>query len=136
MEEFAMSFLDLDPIIAALRTRPSDFEMDGKWLLHFPSHHRFKIDQKGNVRLHARCDCAFLHVRREQGQELWNAFQIWHSAYWRPIEINEKFAKEFGSPNIWRRCCRGLSAKVRRFRRQMRAEKPSAPGIIVAAGQQ
>jgi hypothetical protein len=136
MEEFGMSFLDLGPIIAALRTRPADFEMDGKWLYHFPSHHRFKVDQIGNVRLDARCDCALLHARREQGQELWNAFQIWHSAYWRPIEINEKFAREFGSPNIWQRFYRRLRTTVRRFLRQMRAEKPSIPGIIVAADRQ
>jgi hypothetical protein len=128
MEEFGMRFLDLDPIIAALRTRPADFEMDGKWLYHFPSHHRFKVDQKGNVRLYARCDCALLRSRREQGQELWNAFQIWHSAYWRPVEINEKFAKEFGSPNIWQRFYRSLKARVRRFLRQLGPTNLLVPG--------
>jgi hypothetical protein len=132
MKEFGMSFLDLDPIIAALRTRPTDFEMDGKWLHHFPSRHRFKVDQNGNVRLDALCDCALLHAQREQGQKLWNAFQIWHSAYWRPIEINERFAREFAAPNIWRRLYRGLKARVRRFLRQVRAEKASAPAILVA----
>jgi hypothetical protein len=124
MEEFGMSFLDLDPIIAALRTRPADFEMDGKWLYHFPSHHRFKVDQKGNVILDARCDCALLRARREQGQELWDAFQIWHSAYWRPVEINEKF----GSPNIWRRFCRSLRARVRRSIREMERINLLSPG--------
>jgi hypothetical protein len=128
MEEFDMSFLDLDPIIAALRTRPTDFEMDGKWLHHFPSHHRFKVDQKGSVRLDARCDCALLRARREQGQELWNAFQIWHSAYWRPIEINEKFAREFGSPNIWQRFYRDLRARVRRSLRQIGPTNLLSPG--------
>jgi hypothetical protein len=114
MEEFVMRFLDVDPMIAALRARPSDFEMDGSWLQHLPSRHRFTIDREGNVRLDARCDCAILHVRREQGQELWNAFQIWHSAYWWPMEINKEFARHFRSPNIWQRIYRSLAVKLRR----------------------
>jgi hypothetical protein len=132
MEEFGVNFLDLDPIITALKTRPTDFEMDGKWLHHFPSRHRFRVDAKGNVRLDTLCDCALLHSRREQGQALWDAFQIWHSAYWRPIEINEKFAREFRAPNIWQRFYRRLRAKVRRSLRQVRAQ-PSASGVVVAA---
>jgi hypothetical protein len=112
MEEFVVSFLDAGPMIAALRTRPADFEMDRSWLHHFPSHHRFKIDQKGNVKLDARCDCAILHVRREQGQDLWHAFQIWHAVYWQPTMINREFARHFRSPNLWRRLYRGLRVKV------------------------
>ena len=136
MEQFGVSFLDLDPIIAALRSRPADFEMDGRWLQHFPSRHRFKVDRKGNVRLDARCDCAVLHARREQGRELWHAFQIWQSAYWRPIQINEKFAREFATPNIWQRLYRGVEARVRRLLRQVRAKRSSAPGIVLAADEQ
>jgi hypothetical protein len=126
MEEFVMSFLDVGPMIAALRTRPADFEMDGSWLHHFPSRHRFKIDREGNVGLDACCDCAILHVRREQGRELWNAFQIWHSAYWRPIEINKEFAHHFRSPNGWQRLYRSLRVKVRRALRHNRQSPTTA----------
>ena len=66
-----MAYLDVSPMIIALRTSPSDFEMKRGWLRHFPSRHEFKFDREGNVRLHARCDCAMLAVRREQGLELW-----------------------------------------------------------------
>jgi hypothetical protein len=115
MEEFVMSFLDVGPMIVALRTRPADFEMDRSWLHHFPSRHRFNIDPEGNVRVDARCDCAMLHVRREQGRELWNAFQTWHSAYWLPMETNKEFARHFSSPNIWQRLYRGVRVKSRRL---------------------
>jgi hypothetical protein len=114
MEEFVVRFLDVGPMIAALRTRPADFEMDGSWLHHFPSHHRFKIDQEGDVKIDATCDCAFLHVRREQGHELWHAFQIWRSAYWQPTLINREFARHFRAPNLWQRLYRGLRLKVYR----------------------
>lgn len=118
MEEFAMRFLDVSPMIAALRTRPADFELDGSWLYHFPSHHRFKVDQEGNVTLDARCDCALLRVRRDQGKELWKAFQIWQSAYWRPTEINKEFALHFRSPNLWQRLYRRLRGTVRQALRR------------------
>jgi hypothetical protein len=112
MEEFVVSFLDVDPMITALRTRPLDFEMDGSWLHHFPSHHRFKVDQEGNVKIDAPCDCAILHVRCEQGHELWHAFQIWYSAYWQPTLINREFARHFRSPNLLERVYCGLRVKV------------------------
>jgi hypothetical protein len=113
MDEFVMSFLDVGPIIGALRTRPADFEMDQGWLLHFPSRHRFQVDEDGTVRIDARCDCALLHVKHEQGRELWNAFQTWHAAYWRPTEINREFAWHFRPPTIWQRFYRGLRVKLR-----------------------
>jgi hypothetical protein len=115
--EQVMSYLDLSPMIAALRTRPCDFEMQQGWLHHIPSRHRFKVDREGSVRVEARCDCAMLAVRREQGRELWDAFQQWHSGYWRAVEINKEFASHFRAPTIWRRLCRQL---VRRMRRMFR----------------
>jgi len=36
MKEFVMSFLDVGPMIAALKTRPADFEMDGRLVASFP----------------------------------------------------------------------------------------------------
>jgi hypothetical protein len=123
MEEFAISFLDVGPMIAALKARPADFEMDGAWLHHFPSRHRFKIDREGKVTLDARCDCAILHVRRDQGRELWRAFEIWQSAFWQPATINREFADHFRSPNFWRRLYRGLYAQWLSIMRSMPLER-------------
>jgi hypothetical protein len=110
-----MAYLELSPMIAALRERPADFEMDHGWLTHFPSRHSFKFDREGNVKLHARCDCARLLIHAEEGQQLWSEYQIWREAYWRPIEINREFASHFRKPNVWNRLIRRLALKARRF---------------------
>jgi hypothetical protein len=125
-----MAYLDVSPMIVALRTSPSDFEMKRGWLRHFPSRHEFKFDSEGNVRLHARCDCAMLAVRREQGLELWETYQRWCASYWRPLEINEEFASHFRKPNPLIRALRNLVAKIRRpvlLRGEQRAGATEAP---------
>jgi hypothetical protein len=109
-----MAYLELSPMIAALRDRPADFEVDRGWLVHFPSRHCFMFDRLGNVAMRARCECAHLSGRLEDGQELWTAFQDWHASYWRPIEVNRQFAAHFRRPNILQRAFRRILAKARR----------------------
>jgi len=117
-------------MIIALRTNPSDFEMKRGWLHHFPSRHEFKFDREGNVRLHAYCNCAMLSVRREQGRELWETFQLWHASYWRPVEINREFASHFRKPGAVQRLLRRFIASIRRpvlRRLEERASTPMVP---------
>jgi hypothetical protein len=78
---------------------------------------------RGKVTLDARCDCAMLHVRRDQGRELWRAFEIWQSAFWQPATINREFADHFRSPNFWRRLYRGLYAQWLSIMRSMPLER-------------
>ncbi len=127
-----MTYLDVSPMITALRRSPSDFEMQRGWLHHFPSRHAFKFDREGNVRLHAHCDCAMLSVRQEQSRELWQAYQDWHVSYWRPVEINREFASHFREPNALRRLLRRITAGMRR-RFLRRAEGQSAAESMVPA---
>ncbi len=47
-----MTYLDVSPVIVALRIDRSEFEMKRGWLRHFPSRHEFKFDE-GKVRLYA-----------------------------------------------------------------------------------
>src|SRR5277367_2722493 len=108
-----MAYLELIPVIAALRDRPTDFEVDRGWLTHFPSRHSFKFDRQGDVKLRAHCDCASLSVCPEQGQDLWTAFQDWRTNYWRPIEINREFAAHFRQPNVLQRAFRRVLARLR-----------------------
>ena len=110
-----MAYLELSPMIAALRDRPADFELDRGWLVHFSSRHAFMFDRQGNVAVRARCACAHLSVRLEDGQELWGAYREWRANYWRPIEINREFAAHFRKPSIFRRALRRLLSKVRRL---------------------
>ena len=108
-----MAYLELSPMIAALRECPEDFEIDRGWLTHFPSRHSYKIDSEGNVRLHAHCDCAFLSIRCDDGLALWKAYQEWRQNYWRPIEINREFASHFGRPNVAQRFLRSVLRRIR-----------------------
>lgn len=110
-----MAYLDVEPMIVALRSSADDFEMNHGWLHHFPSHHRFKIHRSGKVRLNARCDCAQLAIREQQGLQLRDAFQDWYASYWRPIEINREFASHFERPGPAGRVWRALMRRLRRF---------------------
>lgn len=109
-----MAYLDLSPMLQAMRVRPSEFEMQGVYLHHVPSHHLLNFDTSGIARVHARCDCAMLDVSREQSEEMRAAMSAWKVVYWEPrlaqIEaekrataINREFASHFRPPNAWRR---------------------------------
>ena len=109
------SYLNVEPMVVALRSRPGDFEMNHGWLHHFPSNHRFKISKKGKVRLSARCDCARLAVQEYQGLALRDAFEEWYSIFWRPIEINREFSAHFDPPSLRARILRGCARRLRRL---------------------
>jgi len=109
-----MAYLDLTPMLQAMRTRPSEFEMQGSYLRHKPSHHLLNFDIWGNARVHARCDCAMLDVTREQSEEMKAAIAAWKVVYWEPhlaqleaerraAQINREFASHFRPPGLWRR---------------------------------
>ena len=109
-----MAYLDLTPMLQAMRARPSEFEMYGPFLQHIRSQHLLEVDRRGNARVHARCDCAMLQVSREQGEEMKAAFSAWKIVYWEPhlaqieaekraAKINREFASHFRPPGAWRR---------------------------------
>ena len=79
-----MAYLDLSPMLQAMRARPSEFEMQGSYLRHISSHHLLNFDIWGNARVHARCDCAMLDVSREQSDEMKSAIAAWRVVYWEP----------------------------------------------------
>jgi hypothetical protein len=112
-----MAYLDVSPMITALRTQASDFELSRGWLKHAPSRHRFKFDRYGNVSIDAHCDCASLSVAPEQSRELWQEFQVWREVYWRPVEINREFASHFKEPNAFQRMIRRINLAWRRATR-------------------
>ena len=109
-------FLDVSPLIAALRAQPSDFEFSGARLLHVPTRHSFQFDRRGNVAIDADCGCSGMSVRSEQGQELFTAFNDWREEYWQPLERNREFASHFRTPNAWVRLFRDIRMAWRRFR--------------------
>ena len=109
-----MNYLDVSPLVTALRASPEAFEYTGGALHHIPSRHRFKFSSEGNVRLDAQCSCSFLSIRKEQEPSLYEAFQEWRVNYWRPIEINREFAAHFAPLPAWRRFLIDLTARLHR----------------------
>ena len=78
----SVRYLDVAPMISALRFQPSDFEFSHGWLNHVPSRHRFQFDRSGRVTIDALCGCAALSVRPEQADELHTMFKTWRHSYW------------------------------------------------------
>ncbi len=90
-----MPYLDVNPMMTALRTAPEEFEMVSGWLHHIRSRHSFRFSPDEPVEIRAACNCALLAVRPEQEPQLATCFREWQSSYWRPLEINREFASHF-----------------------------------------
>jgi hypothetical protein len=129
-----MAYLDVNPMMVALRNTPEEFEIKQGWLFHTPSQHSFKFDSEGHVVIRADCNCAFLAVRAEQEQALFKAFQEWQTVYWRPYEINKEFASHFRPRSAIRQQLINLTAKLhRRLLRQEGEAHRHHEGAMVPA---
>src|SRR6266567_3014440 len=97
-----MTYLELAPLITAIRSRPEEFEFSNDTLHHVRSRHLFRFVSDDNMEIHAACDCSFLRASKEQTRVFHAAYREWHASYWRPLEINREFASHF-EPALWRR---------------------------------
>lgn len=118
-----MTYLDLAPAIAAIRSRPEEFEFVHDSLHHVRSRHRFHFVGEDDVRIDAACDCSLLRASREQAKAFHSAYREWHASYWRRVEINREFASHFAPPPLWRRLAIRL---LERLLSPPRSAKPSA----------
>ncbi len=107
-----MAYLDVNPLMGSLRTRPEEFNFRGDWLTHMPSRHSFKFEPSGRVQIRAECNCAFLAIHPQQERQLADSFRDWHTNYWRPLEINREFASHFRPRSALRRWLIGATAKL------------------------
>lgn len=122
-------YLDVSPMISALRFQPGDFDYAHGWLNHVPSRHRFQFDRLGRVSIEANCGCANLSVRPEQTDELAAMFKTWRQEYWLPLETDREFASHFGKPNAWVRLFRDVRMAFRRFLRHGEPVGPAMDGL-------
>lgn len=90
-----MTYLDVSPMMTALRVAPEEFEIKEGWLRHIPSSHEFAFTRSGNVQIRAHCDCAMLSIKPEQVPQLSERYREWEQMYWRPLMINREFASHF-----------------------------------------
>ena len=107
-----MAYLDVNPLMASLRTRPEEFNLKGDWLTHGPSRHSFRFEPSGRVQIRAECNCAFLAIHPHQERQLADSFKDWHTNYWRPLEINREFASHFKPRSPIRRWLIAVTAKL------------------------
>ena len=127
----SVRYLDVAPMISALRFQPSDFEFSHGWLHHVPSRHRFQFERSGRVTIDALCGCAALSIRPEQADELHTMFKSWRYSYWVPLETNREFSSHFRAPSPWVRLFRDIRMAWRRFRRE--EEPVTVPADAVSA---
>jgi hypothetical protein len=110
-----MSYLDLSPMITALRSAPAEFELAGDWLVHPRSAHSFRFRANDEVELRATCDCTLLAMKPEQMRELTKSFREWERDYWRPLLINREFASHFAPPSGLRRMLIVLTGRLQQW---------------------
>lgn len=127
-----MTYLDVSPMVIALRTTPEEFELHGRWLHHSPSRHDFTFDKEGHVRISARCNCAMLMVRSDQEKQLFDTFQQWRTEYWRPLEINREFASHFPPRSFLRQKLIDFAAWAHRRLAQRRLPEHAHDGQAIS----
>jgi hypothetical protein len=114
MKEDAMTYLDVGPMMVALRTAPEEFSLSrsGASLRHIPSRHSFKFKPDGHIEVRARCNCSRLEIRQAQKQELTACFEEWRLHYWAPLQINREFASHFSQRSAVRQFLLDLTDKL------------------------
>lgn len=123
-----MPYLDVSPMMTALRTAPEEFELVSGWLHHIRSRHSFRFSPDEQVEIRAACNCALLAVRPEQERQLAASYREWQSSYWRPLEINREFASHFARrPGILQLMIE-LTARLHRW--LLRQERPHGHDVL------
>ncbi|MBV8169990.1 MAG: hypothetical protein JO021_24610, partial [Alphaproteobacteria bacterium] len=80
-----MAYLDISPMLTALREAPSEFDIRRGQLRHVPSRHTFGFTLEGRaVVTRTSCDCAALRVSEHQSAALKTALRDWTVTYWEP----------------------------------------------------
>ena len=123
-----MTYLALAPAIAALRSRPEEFELRDNVLHHLGSRHSFRFAAEDEIRIEAACDCSVLRASPQECRIMHAAFREWRETYWRPLEINREFAGHFAPPGPLRRLAIALLRYLIAWRPAPRA-MPLAPQL-------
>jgi hypothetical protein len=127
-----MTYLDINPMLMALRMTPDRFELVDGWLHHIPSAHSFRLGPNEGVEVLANCDCTQLAVRPEQRPLLAVGIREWESRYWKPLLINREFASHFSGGLIFRVMI-GLTGRIHRWLLE-RERRAAAVGAASAKG--
>lgn len=128
-----MPYLDISPMITALRTAPDEFELVEGWLNHTRSSHSVRFDGNDDAELRAACNCTLLAIRSEQRRELTQCFREWEDSYWRPLQINREFASHFLRKVGLRQMMTVLTGRLHRWLLRPQRHRGAA-GAVVQTG--
>src|SRR3954453_18094340 len=85
-----MAYLDISPMLTALREAPSEFDLRRGQLRHVPSRHTFGFTLEGRaVVTRTSCDCAALRVSQHQSAALKAALDAAPVPYWDPLLVRK-----------------------------------------------
>jgi hypothetical protein len=95
-----MAYLDISPMLTALREAPAEFDLRRGQLRHLPSRHSFGFTLDGRaIVTHTRCDCAALTISERQSTALKAALRDWTARYWEPLLVRQAEARRIARIN-------------------------------------
>lgn len=124
-----MAYLDISPMLTALREAPEEFDLRGGKLRHVPSRHSFDFTFDGRaIVTRTRCDCAALTISDRQSAALKVAQSQWLVTYWEPLLVRQAEARRIAKVNreFARHFKPGLHRLLDRIAALWRREAPEA----------
>ena len=98
-----MAYLDISPVLTALRERPNEFTVSDGWVQQHSSRYRLKAQVDGHVLVETEDGSAGPLISCSQGFDLFRAIENWRVNYWIPREVNRIFARQIRPQRLWQR---------------------------------
>jgi hypothetical protein len=105
-----MAYLDMSPVLAALRESPHEFTVSDGWVQQRSSRYRLKAQVDGHVLVETADGSASPLISCAQGFHLFRAIENWRVNYWIPREVNRIFARQIRPRGLWQRILDRLEA--------------------------
>jgi len=98
-----MAYLDMSPVLTALRERPHEFIVSDGWVRQHSSPYRLKAQVDGHVLVETEDSSPSPLISCSQGFDLFRAIENWRVNYWIPREVNRIFARQIRPRRLWQR---------------------------------
>jgi hypothetical protein len=98
-----MTYLDMSPVLTALRERPHEFTVSDGWVQQRSSRYRLKALADGHVLVETEDGSASPLISCSQGFHLFRAIENWRVNYWIPQKVNRIFARQIRPRCLWQR---------------------------------
>jgi hypothetical protein len=106
-----MAYLDMSPVLTALRERPHEFTVSDGWVRQRSSPYRLKAQFDGHVLVETEDGSVSPLISCSQSH-LFRAIENWRVDYWIPREVNRIFARQIRPRRIWQRILDRVEARL------------------------